>query len=97
VTRVFFFLLLDSKERYSALDVTVDNQVVAAKGSQIQFKRDETIIPGYKVRFKDSTPFSPRKMMLHDKSNKILMLTPEKRNLFVRIDTETGKNIGEVV
>lgn len=86
----------ESKDRYLALDVAVDNQVVAAKGAEIQFKRDERLTPGYTARFQDSRPFSPRKMLLHDKSNKILMLTPERKSRFVRIDTETGKNVGEV-
>jgi hypothetical protein len=40
----------------------VDNQVVAAKGDQIHFKREDQVIPGYTARFKDAKPFSPRKV-----------------------------------
>eukprot|EP00029_Vermamoeba_vermiformis_P007758 TRINITY_DN3445_c0_g1_i1.p1 TRINITY_DN3445_c0_g1~~TRINITY_DN3445_c0_g1_i1.p1 ORF type:complete len:363 (+),score=115.75 TRINITY_DN3445_c0_g1_i1:161-1090(+) len=39
---------------------------------------------------------SPRKLLLTDKSNKMLVLTPDKKNVLTRIDTETGKTLDEI-
>lgn len=35
-------------------------------------------------------------LLLHGKNKNLLMLTPQKRNVLVRLDTETGKNLGEL-
>jgi WD40 repeat protein len=43
----------------------------------------------------NNTPFTPRNIMVHDEGNKILALTP-KKTVLCRMDTETGKNIGQL-
>jgi hypothetical protein len=36
-------------------------------------------------------------MVLQDKNEKMLCLTPQKRHMLVRMDTETGKSLSEMV
>lgn len=40
--------------------------------------------------------FFDGQLLLHNKNKNLLMLTPQKRNVLVRLDTETGKNLGEL-
>jgi len=83
-------------DTYSAIDITSDNKVVAARGSQLDFHSGASSTPGYIPLFRDKTPITPSKVMLHGKNRNLLMLTPQKRNVLVRLDTETGKNLGEL-
>jgi len=87
----------DSKEStFTCIDVNTDDTVVGARGSDITFLSPTGQFKnGYVAKYSNKDSFSPTKLLLHSGGEKILTLTP-KKSVLCSLDTETGKNIGQV-
>eukprot|EP01116_Phalansterium_solitarium_P009702 TRINITY_DN23967_c0_g1_i1.p1 TRINITY_DN23967_c0_g1~~TRINITY_DN23967_c0_g1_i1.p1 ORF type:complete len:446 (+),score=186.74 TRINITY_DN23967_c0_g1_i1:145-1338(+) len=82
----------------TAMDITRDNRAFVSKGDEIRLHTPTDggkFTQAYRARLKDDTTFSPRKISMHDQSRKMLMLTPDKKNMVVFTDTETGKALSQ--
>jgi hypothetical protein len=86
----------EEREPFTCIDVNTDDTVVGARGCDItflsptgQFKK------GYKAKYSNKELYTPTKLLLHSGGEKLLTLTPEK-DVICRLDTETGKNIGQM-
>jgi len=90
-----------TKSTYSypdiALDISKDNRAFVSRGNEIfVHKGEEKVKAAYVAKEKDGTIFSPRKISLYDQSNKMLLLSPLKKNIVVYNDTEKGKSLHQM-
>jgi len=86
----------EEEESFRCIDVNTNDTVVGAKGTELTFLSPTgKKVDGYTTKYHNKQPFSPTKLLLHNKGEKILTLTPVK-SVVCQFDTETGKNIQEV-
>jgi hypothetical protein len=90
----------DADAGFAAMDLTRDDRVVFGYGSQINFlgKDSDNLVQGWKARHKrdERQTFSPRKLLLHDRSAKTILLSPSSKNVVSYYDTETGTPLAEL-
>lgn len=82
-------------EKISSMDVMSTNKVGSTRGSKMEFTFNEETTPGYDLHFKDNSILTPNKILFNNANKNLLVLTPQKRDTLVRIDTETGKTLDE--
>jgi len=83
---------------FSSIDVLhTNNMVVGACGPNLEFISEAgSRTPGYAARYSNQKAFTPRKILFVEAGQNILTMTPDNKSLLCRLDTETGKNIGEL-
>jgi len=65
-------------------------------GSKLTFLSSTgSTVNSYETRYANKTPFAPRNILVHNEGDNILTLTP-KKTVLCRMDTETGKNVGQL-
>jgi len=86
----------EERDPFTCIDVNTDDTVVGARGCDITFlSPGGQFKNGYKAKYSNKESFTPTKLLLHSGGEKLLTLTP-KKSLMCRLDTETGKNIGQL-
>eukprot|EP01098_Paradermamoeba_levis_P004028 TRINITY_DN1761_c0_g1_i2.p1 TRINITY_DN1761_c0_g1~~TRINITY_DN1761_c0_g1_i2.p1 ORF type:complete len:372 (-),score=94.81 TRINITY_DN1761_c0_g1_i2:120-1235(-) len=85
------FVDASDEDVYSTMELTNNNKAILAKGSQINFNSTSGgFVPGYLAKYKDGKSFSPAKILVQNESQNMLLFSPQRKNVVVSYDTETG-------
>lgn len=79
-----------AEKRISSLDVTANNLPLCTRGTTVEYWDGERFTKGFEAKYSGGSAFSPRKMLLQNRSERLLLLSPDRKNTIVTYDTATG-------